>query len=183
MVRTLDSMCGGKRRLLERWEWSQLLRQDSSWEHYAMHRPEPHVLLFRRPIGGRDGAHAADGGATSGGGSNGEASDAHADANASSQNSNRAPPGGARGRSVSVESPARGSAGADWHEPFRRGAPDAPLRAPMKRHGRGRCRAALRAGSASPRRLRFADEESAGASERGAAPMRSCSSGSVAARS
>ena len=35
-------------------EWSQFLIQDDSWEHYSIHRPEPHVLLFRRPLSSRE---------------------------------------------------------------------------------------------------------------------------------
>ena len=25
--------------------------QSRGWVHYAIHRPEPHILLFRRPLG------------------------------------------------------------------------------------------------------------------------------------
>lgn len=33
-------------------EWRALgVQQSRGWEHYALHRPEPHILLFRRPLG------------------------------------------------------------------------------------------------------------------------------------
>lgn len=33
-------------------EWRRLgVQQSRGWEHYAVHRPEPHILLFRRPHG------------------------------------------------------------------------------------------------------------------------------------
>ncbi|XP_064469354.1 cyclin-dependent kinases regulatory subunit 2-like [Ornithodoros turicata] len=32
-------------------EWRNLgVQQSPGWEHYMVHSPEPHVLLFRRPI-------------------------------------------------------------------------------------------------------------------------------------
>ena len=38
-------------RLLEETEWRSLgLVQSPGWAHYAIHRPEPHILLFRRPL-------------------------------------------------------------------------------------------------------------------------------------
>ncbi len=27
------------------------VQQSRGWEHYACHRPEPHILLFRRKLG------------------------------------------------------------------------------------------------------------------------------------
>jgi len=54
MVKMLQSLCGGEQRLLKQNEWSQFLIQDDSWEHYSIHRPEPHVLLFRRPLSSRE---------------------------------------------------------------------------------------------------------------------------------
>ena len=27
------------------------VQQSRGWVHYAIHRPEPHILLFRRPLG------------------------------------------------------------------------------------------------------------------------------------
>mmetsp|Transcript_8188 Transcript_8188/g.19582 ORF Transcript_8188/g.19582 Transcript_8188/m.19582 type:complete len:110 (+) Transcript_8188:94-423(+) len=39
-------------RLLTEGEWRGLgVTQSRGWEHYAVHRPEPHILLFRRPLG------------------------------------------------------------------------------------------------------------------------------------
>jgi cyclin-dependent kinase regulatory subunit CKS1 len=39
-------------KLLSESEWRQLgVQQSRGWEHYAVHKPEPHVLLFRRPVG------------------------------------------------------------------------------------------------------------------------------------
>ena len=33
-------------------EWRGIgVQQSRGWEHYAYHRPEPHILLFRRPLG------------------------------------------------------------------------------------------------------------------------------------
>lgn len=32
-------------------EWRNLgVQQSPGWEHYMLHAPEPHVLLFRRPL-------------------------------------------------------------------------------------------------------------------------------------
>nr|CAH7738759.1 unnamed protein product [Callosobruchus chinensis] len=34
-------------------EWRNLgVQQSPGWVHYMLHTPEPHVLLFRRPISG-----------------------------------------------------------------------------------------------------------------------------------
>mmetsp|Transcript_13457 Transcript_13457/g.22158 ORF Transcript_13457/g.22158 Transcript_13457/m.22158 type:complete len:102 (+) Transcript_13457:87-392(+) len=42
---------GGKR-LLEEGEWRGLgVTQSRGWGHYEIHRPEPHILLFRRLLG------------------------------------------------------------------------------------------------------------------------------------
>ena len=30
------------------------VQQSRGWVHYAIHRPEPHILLFRRPLGNKD---------------------------------------------------------------------------------------------------------------------------------
>jgi cyclin-dependent kinase regulatory subunit CKS1 len=44
------SLKGG--RLLTELEWRQLhVQQSKGWVHYAIHRPEPHILLFRRELG------------------------------------------------------------------------------------------------------------------------------------
>ena len=41
-----------KTRTLSDTEWRGLgVQQSRGWEHYANHRPEPHILLFRRPLG------------------------------------------------------------------------------------------------------------------------------------
>ncbi|CAM9350843.1 unnamed protein product [Choristocarpus tenellus] len=41
-----------KSRLLAEEEWRNLgVQQSRGWQHYAIHRPEPHILLFRRPLG------------------------------------------------------------------------------------------------------------------------------------
>jgi len=41
-----------KNRLLSEGEWRDLgIQQSRGWEHYANHRPEPHILLFRRCLG------------------------------------------------------------------------------------------------------------------------------------
>jgi cyclin-dependent kinase regulatory subunit CKS1 len=41
-----------KNRTLSDPEWRSLgVQQSRGWEHYACHRPEPHILLFRRPLG------------------------------------------------------------------------------------------------------------------------------------
>lgn len=40
-----------KGRLLSESEWRELgVKQSKGWVHYAIHRPEPHILLFRRPL-------------------------------------------------------------------------------------------------------------------------------------
>ncbi|XP_076341341.1 cyclin-dependent kinases regulatory subunit-like [Tachypleus tridentatus] len=42
-----------KTRLMSETEWRSLgVQQSSGWIHYMMHEPEPHILLFRRPITG-----------------------------------------------------------------------------------------------------------------------------------
>ena len=39
-------------RLLQEQEWRGLgVQQSRGWVHYAVHRPEQHILLFRRPNG------------------------------------------------------------------------------------------------------------------------------------
>ena len=38
--------------LLAEEEWRGVgVQQSRGWVHYAIHRPEPHILLFRRPLG------------------------------------------------------------------------------------------------------------------------------------
>lgn len=37
-------------RLMHETEWRQLgVQQSQGWVHYMIHKPEPHVLLFKRP--------------------------------------------------------------------------------------------------------------------------------------
>ncbi|KAK7198485.1 cyclin-dependent kinase regulatory subunit [Novymonas esmeraldas] len=37
-------------RLMSEMEWRQLgVQQSQGWVHYMIHKPEPHVLLFKRP--------------------------------------------------------------------------------------------------------------------------------------
>ena len=39
-------------RLLSEEEWRSLgVQQSRGWSHYEIHRPEPYILLFRRPLG------------------------------------------------------------------------------------------------------------------------------------
>lgn len=41
-----------KGKLLSDAEWRAYgVQQSRGWEHYAVHKPEPHILLFRRPLG------------------------------------------------------------------------------------------------------------------------------------
>ncbi|CBJ27816.1 conserved unknown protein [Ectocarpus siliculosus] len=41
-----------KSRVLTEQEWRGLgVQQSRGWMHYAIHRPEPHILLFKRPLG------------------------------------------------------------------------------------------------------------------------------------
>lgn len=42
----------GRGRLLSETEWRSLgVQQSRGWVHYEMHKPEPFILLFRRPLG------------------------------------------------------------------------------------------------------------------------------------
>ena len=41
-----------KNRTLAEDEWRKMgVQQSRGWEHYGTHKPEPHILLFRRPLG------------------------------------------------------------------------------------------------------------------------------------
>ena len=41
-----------KGKLLSENEWRAIgVQQSRGWVHYEIHRPEPHILLFRRPLG------------------------------------------------------------------------------------------------------------------------------------
>jgi cyclin-dependent kinase regulatory subunit CKS1 len=40
-----------KNKLLTEAEWRALgVAQSKGWDHYAVHKPEPHILLFRRAL-------------------------------------------------------------------------------------------------------------------------------------
>ena len=42
----------GEPRLLTETEWRNIgVQQSRGWQHYETHRPEPHILLFRRQLG------------------------------------------------------------------------------------------------------------------------------------
>lgn len=42
----------GAKRLMAEDQWRDLgVQQSRGWAHYEIHRPEPHILLFRRPLG------------------------------------------------------------------------------------------------------------------------------------
>ena len=41
-----------KERVMTEKEWRALgVTQSRGWHHYGIHNPEPHILLFRRPLG------------------------------------------------------------------------------------------------------------------------------------
>ncbi|XP_023228148.1 cyclin-dependent kinases regulatory subunit 2-like [Centruroides sculpturatus] len=43
-----------KTHLMSEEEWRKLgVQQSLGWIHYMIHEPEPHILLFRRPIQGK----------------------------------------------------------------------------------------------------------------------------------
>ncbi|XP_066152327.1 cyclin-dependent kinases regulatory subunit-like [Euwallacea fornicatus] len=40
-----------KTHLMSEEEWRSIgIQQSKGWEHYMAHKPEPHVLLFKRPL-------------------------------------------------------------------------------------------------------------------------------------
>ncbi|EFJ31496.1 hypothetical protein SELMODRAFT_9272, partial [Selaginella moellendorffii] len=40
-----------KNKLLTEEQWRALgVQQSRGWVHYAIHRPEPHIMLFKRPL-------------------------------------------------------------------------------------------------------------------------------------
>ena len=42
-----------KTHLMSEQEWRSLgVQQSQGWIHYMIHKPEPHILLFRRPVPG-----------------------------------------------------------------------------------------------------------------------------------
>mmetsp|Transcript_16420 Transcript_16420/g.28819 ORF Transcript_16420/g.28819 Transcript_16420/m.28819 type:complete len:95 (-) Transcript_16420:98-382(-) len=45
-------LTAGAKRLLSEDEWRGVgVTQSRGWSHYEIHRPEPHILLFRRVLG------------------------------------------------------------------------------------------------------------------------------------
>ena len=47
--KSLRHLLPADRHLLNEQEWRAIgVRQTRDWQHYMVHRPEPHVLLFRR---------------------------------------------------------------------------------------------------------------------------------------
>lgn len=51
---------GKKGKLMTESEWRGLgVQQSQGWMHYMIHTPEPHILLFRRPITDREAAKKA----------------------------------------------------------------------------------------------------------------------------
>ena len=40
-----------KDHLMSETEWRSIgVQQSRGWQHYLIHEPEPHILLFRRPV-------------------------------------------------------------------------------------------------------------------------------------
>merc|ERR1712224_512899 len=51
LAKDMCRLTGGKRLMTEE-EWRGLgVTQSRGWVHYEIHKPEPHILLFRRPLG------------------------------------------------------------------------------------------------------------------------------------
>ena len=49
-----------RERLMSETEWRQIgVQQSQGWIHYMHHKPEPHILLFRRPITDLEAARRA----------------------------------------------------------------------------------------------------------------------------
>ena len=49
-----------KGKLMSENEWRGIgVQQSQGWVHYMVHTPEPHILLFRRPITDQDAAKRA----------------------------------------------------------------------------------------------------------------------------
>lgn len=52
MYSQLTATDGKNKKLLSEENWRALgVQQSRGWVHYECHRPEPHILLFRRPLG------------------------------------------------------------------------------------------------------------------------------------
>ncbi|KAK9794331.1 hypothetical protein WJX73_001082 [Symbiochloris irregularis] len=50
VAKHLPKDSSGHVKLLSEGEWRNLgVQQSRGWVHYAVHRPEPHIMLFRRP--------------------------------------------------------------------------------------------------------------------------------------
>eukprot|EP01065_Artemidia_motanka_P043831 TRINITY_DN6142_c0_g1_i1.p1 TRINITY_DN6142_c0_g1~~TRINITY_DN6142_c0_g1_i1.p1 ORF type:complete len:108 (+),score=32.34 TRINITY_DN6142_c0_g1_i1:86-409(+) len=51
-----------KGQLFTEHEWRSLgVQQSLGWEHYMIHKPEPHILCFRRPLQGNPPAQSGAG--------------------------------------------------------------------------------------------------------------------------
>ena len=52
LPRSLAKRLPSPARLLAEAEWRGIgVQQSRGWVHYEIHKPEPHILLFRRPLG------------------------------------------------------------------------------------------------------------------------------------
>lgn len=50
--RELRSRLPNPMRKMDESEWRSIgVQQSRGWVHYEIHKPEPHILLFRRPLG------------------------------------------------------------------------------------------------------------------------------------
>lgn len=50
-----------KDHLMSETEWRSIgVQQSRGWQHYLIHEPEPHILLFRRPVNFGQGLTAQD---------------------------------------------------------------------------------------------------------------------------
>ena len=51
LPKTIYKKIASLKRLLKEDEWRALgIMQSRGWKHYAIHQPEPWILLFRRPL-------------------------------------------------------------------------------------------------------------------------------------
>jgi len=51
IAKQMYKLTNAKRTMAEE-EWRDLgVQQSRGWVHYELHNPEPHILLFRRPLG------------------------------------------------------------------------------------------------------------------------------------
>jgi len=52
MYTKINKKTGSSAGILTEDQWRGLgVQQSRGWQHYETHRPEPHILLFRRPLG------------------------------------------------------------------------------------------------------------------------------------